>query len=233
MKIGGKQQGFAAVEFILIAVVLAILGFTGYFVYHTRQVADKTLADTGNSSQANQITSYAACKAAKASKQLLTYPEQCITKDGKTFTDTAQSQKYLVIKEWGIKLELGDPALAGATYIYRAPKVGSSGAESVNLTTKNTQNMDFTCGGDGTGDPISHATGDDQDSLWRARTIAELRGVSNASDAELQAAVHIGDYYHIYQRNTGHGACSITDSGVAAQASAAATAFAKAPILAE
>lgn len=143
----------------------------------------------------------------------------------------ASSQKYLTIKEWGVKVSVGDPALANA--IYKAPKTLSdvaSGVESVTLATKNTASMDFTCGGAGTGDPITHSTGDDQDALLRAKTAALL---STGSNNPPSTFVHIGSYYYAYQHNTGHGECGITNSTLAAEARAASNAFAQSSIVAE
>jgi type II secretory pathway pseudopilin PulG len=106
MKQDQKQRGFAIIETLLIIVVLAILGFTGWFVYHSKQTADKALnaANSSESAHANVVKSFEECKKSPGSTMLLIYPEQCITKDKKTFTDN--SQKYLVIKEWSVKIEM-------------------------------------------------------------------------------------------------------------------------------
>jgi Tfp pilus assembly protein PilV len=38
------QKGFSIIEAILILVVIGVLGFTGWFVYHARQTANKDLS---------------------------------------------------------------------------------------------------------------------------------------------------------------------------------------------
>jgi len=43
-----NNSGFSAVEALLILVVVGILGFTGWFVYHSKQAADKTLTNTNS-----------------------------------------------------------------------------------------------------------------------------------------------------------------------------------------
>jgi cytoskeletal protein RodZ len=48
MKANTNQRGFAAVEAILIVIVLGIIGFTGWFVYHAKQNTDKTLTSADN-----------------------------------------------------------------------------------------------------------------------------------------------------------------------------------------
>ncbi|HSX30505.1 MAG TPA: hypothetical protein VLE99_01165 [Candidatus Saccharimonadales bacterium] len=43
------QTGFSIVEALLILVVVGILGFTGWYVYHAKQASDKTYSATSNS----------------------------------------------------------------------------------------------------------------------------------------------------------------------------------------
>lgn len=49
------QSGFAAIEAVLIAIVMGILGFTGWFVWNAKQNTDKSL-DAANSSEQAKIT---------------------------------------------------------------------------------------------------------------------------------------------------------------------------------
>jgi len=51
-----NQKGFAILEGALILVIVGIIGFTGWFVWHSKQNTDKTLNDTSNSSQSNPST---------------------------------------------------------------------------------------------------------------------------------------------------------------------------------
>jgi type II secretory pathway component PulJ len=48
-----QQSGFAVVESLLILVIVAIIGGTGWFVWHSKQQTDKTLSETGNSQAVN------------------------------------------------------------------------------------------------------------------------------------------------------------------------------------
>jgi len=52
MKAHKNQRGFTIVEAAVAFVVVSILGFTGYFVYHSRQATTNTLAEANKSSQA-------------------------------------------------------------------------------------------------------------------------------------------------------------------------------------
>lgn len=47
-KISKNQNGFSAVEAVLILVILGIVGFTGYFVWHAKQNTDKSLASNNS-----------------------------------------------------------------------------------------------------------------------------------------------------------------------------------------
>src|SRR5262249_53344198 len=44
-----KQKGFGAVEALLILVIIGMLGFTGWYVWHAKQTADKTLSADNSS----------------------------------------------------------------------------------------------------------------------------------------------------------------------------------------
>jgi hypothetical protein len=122
-----NQSGFSAIEAVLLVVIVAIIGGTGYFVWHAKQNTDKSLNDTANSqpgiAKASKITDFAGCKAATGSKLLETYPEQCVTKSGQKFTN----QQYLEIKEWGIKLPLTSP-IASVVYSSGQYSTGTSSA---------------------------------------------------------------------------------------------------------
>lgn len=51
-----KQSGFAVVETLLVVVLLGIIGFTGWYVWHTKQLTDSTLKTGLSSSVTTQIT---------------------------------------------------------------------------------------------------------------------------------------------------------------------------------
>lgn len=73
-----NRKGFAAAEAILIVVILAILGGTGYYVYNANKKTNDTLDSASNTSQSS---------ASKA-------------------TNRAAAQKYLTVKEWDVKFKL-------------------------------------------------------------------------------------------------------------------------------
>jgi hypothetical protein len=77
------QEGFSAVEALLIVIIVGMLGGVGWYVWHSQNQVDKTYSQTANSSVAPRPT------AAKASP-------------------AASQPDYLTIKEWGVKLPVTD-----------------------------------------------------------------------------------------------------------------------------
>jgi hypothetical protein len=72
------QEGFSAVEGLLIVVILGMLGGVGYYVWHSQQQVDKAYSQTANSSVVPK---------SKTSAKL----------------NPIDNTKYFVIKEWGIR----------------------------------------------------------------------------------------------------------------------------------
>jgi Tfp pilus assembly protein PilV len=86
MKRPSNQAGFAVIELLLVLILLSILGFTGFYVVHARNSANKTLdtaTRTATASTAKPTTKSTASAQA----------------------DTKQT-KYLVVKEWNVKVPL-------------------------------------------------------------------------------------------------------------------------------
>lgn len=76
MKINSRQDGFTIVEALLILIVIGIIGFTGWFVWHGKRATYKDL---------------------KASGTDQTVASQYKTVDG---------QKYLLVRDWGVEVPL-------------------------------------------------------------------------------------------------------------------------------
>ena len=200
MKRPTNVRKFKVVAALVAVLVVGAIGYTAWFVSHSDKVASDAYAKSNKSYTVKPVKKVAA----------------------------TQAQQYLTIKEWGVKISIDDPALNDA--IYKVQKRTTSGIESVALETKNTVGMDFTCGGEGTGEPITHMKSDAQAALLRAKTPAILSTGSNRAQS---AFTHIGSYYYVYQNSPGYGPCGITDSKLAALAGAAGKAFAAASIVAE
>jgi hypothetical protein len=113
----------------LIVIIVLLVGFIGYYIWHSNQQTDKTLS----TAKTTAVTSFADCKKAAGSILQESYPEKCVTKDGKSFTDPLASPvtSYLTIKEWGVRAPFsGTPHLE---YEYTAPD--SDGVSNVHFSS--------------------------------------------------------------------------------------------------
>ena len=102
------QQGFAVIEAILIIVIIAIAGGTGYYVYQSNNKAADTYDAAGDSASA-------------------------VTQSNKKGANTdSRAEKYLVIKEWNVKIPLTE-AISNANYRFENGYVyvGISGAGDI------------------------------------------------------------------------------------------------------
>lgn len=79
-----KNQSGSAFVIIVIIVTAVIIGLVG-FVFWRNFINIST--------PTNHVTTYAECVASKDSKLLETYPEQCVTADGKSFSNPNQTAK--------------------------------------------------------------------------------------------------------------------------------------------
>lgn len=95
-KLNQDQRGFGSIEILLLVVIVGALGFTGWYVWHSKQQADSTYANTAKSARSSSLT----------------------TKKSTLVTPRA-SPTYLTIKEWGVKLPL-DNDDKGAYYTISA-----------------------------------------------------------------------------------------------------------------
>jgi hypothetical protein len=74
-----RSAGSTPLIIVIIVVSVILLGVLG-FVFWQNFVKDKTIASS------DEITSFEDCKKQAGNKILETYPEQCVTRSGKTFT---------------------------------------------------------------------------------------------------------------------------------------------------
>lgn len=100
------RQGFAVVETLLVVVIAAILGGTGYYVYHANKKTGDTL--TSASQAANSSAAHKTKGAAP--------------KDKKGVEAAKPKLKYLTINEWGVRI----PYTGSDTYSYKLDNSGVS-----------------------------------------------------------------------------------------------------------
>ncbi len=91
-----NQRGIGTVEALLLLVIAAMIVFTGYFVWNSQSEADDVYEDTTKVQEAPNLPEtestqqdYDNCTKAPGSRILETYPEQCVTQDGKTYVTSA------------------------------------------------------------------------------------------------------------------------------------------------
>lgn len=189
MQVKRQQNGFAVLELVLILVVLAILGFTGWFVYHSRQAADKTYSNTAKDmpQTVSTIKTFADCQKSPGSKILTTYPEQCITTGGKMFSDTL---KYLVIKEWGVKFPITNDETE-LTYRRMNPESSTQPIDGFDILSPSVAKLCGT-GGDGTFANMMRISVSDPNTDLVAAYKKELG----------TRAVRLGNYYYLFGGTT-------------------------------
>ncbi|MDB5185394.1 MAG: hypothetical protein JWN38_1202 [Candidatus Saccharibacteria bacterium] len=158
-----QQDGFSAVEAILLLVIVAIVGFVGWYVLNANQNTDEVNAETRN-------TATAAASVAPTSK-------------------STTAQKYLTIKEWGVRLPYGGTDTLSYTY----------GNSSVQVVSKQLADK-YGCTSFGAGIFSRNHGTDTLDS--GGQTYAA------AAKANPSAYVHVGDYYYGFSHD--QAACSDT-----------------------
>jgi hypothetical protein len=131
-----SQKGFTAVEGLLIFIGVGIIGGTGYYVWHSNQVANKNLNLAANEKIASpaKIVNFYDCEKSPGSNMLQTYPRVCVGKNGTHYTEPTVSGQpvqpsasnpntadpyasipkecpsqsgSMPIKEWGVKVKFG------------------------------------------------------------------------------------------------------------------------------
>lgn len=92
-----KKKGFALLQIILLIVLALGIAGTGWYVWQSKNKTNK-VSDTATQSSENaiktntNITDFESCKNAGYPIQT-SYPEVCVTKDGKRFTNPTQTTK--------------------------------------------------------------------------------------------------------------------------------------------
>src|SRR5260221_387918 len=109
-----NQKGFGALEGLLVLVIVGLLGFVGWYVWHSKNNVNKTFSTAAS-------TSAAASPAKKTTQQT-----------------TNTNPSYLVITEWGLRVQLTS-AIEDAYY-----KVLGN---SVDLSLKSLENTQCKAGG--------------------------------------------------------------------------------------
>jgi hypothetical protein len=91
-----NHRGFSLIEGLLLVIALCLIVFVGYYVWHSQHTANSTLDQANQASQSSPSGS-----------------------------QPASTQKYLIIKEWGVKLPLTN-ATKDAYYVFLSNNTSSA-----------------------------------------------------------------------------------------------------------
>lgn len=120
-----SQKGFGLVPVLLILILVSVVGSTGYYVYN-QQNNNKT----DKSEVAGDVI---------AEETPISTPTPTATMSPVTGTQPANTQKYLFIKEWGVKI-----AMPNSTYTMEY-RMGSNG-RTLDLVSSEQKAIGGTCG---------------------------------------------------------------------------------------
>lgn len=124
-----NQTGFSAVVILLVLLLLTAVSITGYFVY------------SAQNKETSKVT--VAPESSKDSTAPAVAPES--SKDSTAPATQQDTQKYLVIKEWGVKIPLTDE-IRDAYYVYEK----NEGGDGVFLSTRAIAAKYSDCGAENT-----------------------------------------------------------------------------------
>ena len=106
-----KQSGFALLESLLVILILAVIGFGGYIVWNKHKNKNSSVSQPTNHIVPNVIPATSGSCSNGGSNQLC----------------GVDQTKYLVIKEWGIKIPLSS-TISSAVYSSGQYSTGNSSA---------------------------------------------------------------------------------------------------------
>ena len=120
-----KQSGFSTVETLLVILILAVVGFAGYTVWHnqhktkavaTVQTHAKASASSGSDTKSPDVKSYAECINDKSSKaDASAYPPTCTTPSGVSYSAADPGNFSAVGQEISIPSPLASACSGGDT----------------------------------------------------------------------------------------------------------------------
>jgi hypothetical protein len=161
MKYSTSHHGFVLIEGILILIVLSIVGFTGWFIIHSRQEAN---------------VSYTAAQKS-ASDTIITKSKS------KPATKVASGQKYLSVKEFGVRLQLTENTQS--LYYFINPE----NPDYAYLSLKTVSDIAPNCAAD----KFSMGV------ISRQTPAQRQEAIDNPSDTNSVGTIRIGDYYYGYE----------------------------------
>jgi type II secretory pathway pseudopilin PulG len=175
-----NQKGFAAVETVLVIVILAIVGSTGYYVYHANQKTDAAL---------NAASKAAASETAKADGG------KGGGGDSHAQTGPAKNEVF-IINEWNVSAEIPRPPENAALIQYKITDGQPAAAQFTTQELIDAGGSD--CGADHepAGMIVRAKTGNTfylGDGTSSGKTVAQ-----ELATGTFKPYKHLGDYYYWY-----------------------------------
>ena len=190
-----NQEGFSAVEAILIILIVGIISFAGWFVWNSQKQTSKTIDESNKSSSAATSTKKTTVSNATAS------------------SSTVQGTvNYVDVKDWGVKIPLSE-GIKSISFKYDTSRTffpgdvivitsitDSSGKEFKPFVSNgviNEQNVDAICTTYG---------------LGRSTNSSEINATTGLP---YDQASHVGNYYY-YNAHPSGGSCGQSDAATKA-----------------
>jgi Tfp pilus assembly protein PilV len=90
-----NQKGFGIIEISLVIIVAGVLGATGWYAFHTKHQTDQILNQAQNETESiptvsKSINNFNECASDLNNKLQGSYPEVCVAKNGKKFTQAVK-----------------------------------------------------------------------------------------------------------------------------------------------
>lgn len=192
-----NQKGFSAVEIILVVAVVGLIGAVGWLVYDRQQ---------GNTNAKTETSEPAKAAASNTSQK-------------EDANNTPEDQaKYLVIKEWGVKLPQGDSA--SLSYVVKDTNTVSIRSAELDKVSANGCNTNSVTVVRGTANEVVPSSVDDPNNP----TFMAVYNETTINDSDLSARsikAKVGDYYYLAP---GYLGASCVTNGVALGLASEATA---------
>jgi len=180
-----SQSGFAHPGLVLLLIiVLGVVGGGGYYTWHKNHEQKQSSDNSQTGKKVAKVTNYDECLKAEGSIVQDSYPATCITKGKQRFTQPIE-QKYLAIKEWGVKFPYPEGVLSLSYDIHT--NAVSDGPQIMDI---HLDDVPGSCKG--------------TNMLLRAKSGQDLDGYGNTAEQIISRfgtgkVKKLGDYYYLFE----------------------------------
>ncbi len=203
-----NEQGFTPLILVVLVLVVLVAGFAGWRIVSSLNQPRMSHSNKRDKKPVQNVD-FENCKRAAGSVVQESYPETCVTKDGRSFVNKEQqvslSGQVIDVQEWRIKLTMPSD-IKDASYVLE-------NEYTVRLTTATLRSLR---------DQITDCKSGMQDVVIERARPGEVRdGQTKTQDQLAGSGVKFGEYYY-YKKPMIEPACISTESPKAEQALAIA-----------